>query len=66
MKIIELQNYNNQTILINPDGILKIEEAGASSQWHGIKSFVKLFDGTTIECSNDVKYIQRKLMENRE
>ncbi len=30
--------------------IARITEAGASSQWHGIKSIVRTFDGQTLEC----------------
>lgn len=29
--------------------IARITEAGASSQWHGIRAIVKLFDGDVLE-----------------
>ena len=40
-----------ETHYVAPAAIARITEAGVSSQWHGIRSIVKLFDGTTLECS---------------
>ena len=31
--------------------IARVTETGVSSQWHGIRSIVKTFDGQTLECS---------------
>jgi hypothetical protein len=45
------------THYVAPENICRITEAGASSQWHGIRSIVRLFDGTTLECSEDVEAI---------
>ena len=40
-----------ETHYVAPANIARITEAGVSSQWHGIRSFVKLFDGVVLECS---------------
>ncbi len=34
---------------LNPAAIASITEAGASSQWYGVKSIVRLFDGRVVE-----------------
>lgn len=39
------------THYLHPQAIARVTEAGASSQWHGIKSIVRTFDGETLECS---------------
>lgn len=40
-----------ETHYVAPANIARITEAGVSSQWHGIRSFVRLFDGAVLECS---------------
>ena len=40
-----------ETHFVDPRNIARITEAGVSSQWHGIRSFVRLFDGAVLECS---------------
>ena len=35
---------------VAPGAIARVIEAGTSSQWHGVWSIVKTFDGATIEC----------------
>ena len=42
--------HNNTVQYVAPNAIARVIEAGASSQWHGIRSIVKTFDGATIEC----------------
>ena len=34
---------------VNPKAIARITEARPSSQWHGIRAIVKLFDGEILE-----------------
>jgi hypothetical protein len=50
--MVEIRDFNGQKHYVAPSAIAKITEAGASSKWHGIRSFVKLFDGTEIESSD--------------
>ncbi len=51
------------THLVAIDNIARITEAGTSCQWHGIRSYVRLFDGDTLECSETVDHIHR-MMDN--
>lgn len=44
---------------VSTENIARITEAGASSQWHGIRAFVKLFDGTTLECCESADQIAK-------
>lgn len=49
--MIELHDANGRARFVAAEAIASVAEAGNSSQWHGIRSFVKLFDGEVIECS---------------
>ena len=54
MKMLRLTTPNSsgyETHYVAPANIARITEAGVSSQWHGIRSFVRLFDGAVLECS---------------
>jgi len=39
------------THYLAPQAIARVTEAGPSSQWHGIRAFVRTFDGAVLECS---------------
>ena len=45
----------HKVVYVAPSGILKVTEAGPNSQ--GIRSYVKLFDGTTVEASEEANVI---------
>ncbi|WMD20881.1 hypothetical protein RAS12_00490 [Achromobacter seleniivolatilans] len=47
--MIKLSNREGQTVYLAPGAIASIQEAGASSAWHGIHSYVRTFDGKTFE-----------------
>ncbi len=47
--MIRLTDINGQTHYLAPETIARITEAGASSQWHGIRAFVRTSEGRTIE-----------------
>ena len=47
--MIRLTDINGRTQYLAPQSIARITEAGASSQWHGIRSFVRTSDGKIIE-----------------
>jgi hypothetical protein len=47
--MIKLIQHNGGAVYLAPDAIARITEAGASSQWHGIRSIVTTFDKQTIE-----------------
>jgi NTP pyrophosphatase (non-canonical NTP hydrolase) len=54
-----------ETHFIAPTAIARITEAGVSSQWHGIRSFVKLFDCTTLECSEVASDIAKQVAQEQ-
>ena len=47
--MIRIFDANSHEIFLAAEAIASITQAGTSSQWHGIRSFVKTFDGRTIE-----------------
>lgn len=60
--MIEVTDNNGRLHLLNPDGIVRVEEAGASSQWHGIRCHIKTSDGAIIECQQSIQDV-RKLLQ---
>lgn len=52
--MFKLTDSNGRAVYVAPTNVARIDEAGDSSQWHGIRSFVRLFDGAVIECQQDV------------
>lgn len=61
--MIEVTDRNGRVHLLNPDGIVRVEEAGASSQWHGIRSHIKTTDGAVIECQQTIQELRSRLQE---
>ena len=59
--MIKLSDSNGQTVYLAPAAIASIQEAGASSQWHGIRAFVKTFDGRTIEAQQTAELIAQQV-----
>lgn len=59
--MIEVTDSNGRKHLLNPDGIVSVSEAGASSQWHGIRSHIVTMHGATIECQQSVQEVQKLL-----
>ncbi len=55
--MIKLTDINSLTHHVAAENICRISEAGPSSQWHGIRSIVKLFDGQTIECQESAQTV---------
>lgn len=66
--MIKIYKPSCAILMLHPDAIASIEEAGPSSQWHGIKAFVRTFDGRVIESGSTVREIesaiQRKAASN--
>ena len=48
--MIKVTHPSGQASYLAASAIVSITDAGASSQWHGIKSYVKLFDSKVLEC----------------
>ena len=60
--MICIQNYRGQYSYVSPDAVASITEAGTNSKWHGIHSFVTLFDGL-IESCEDAELIARRVVD---
>ena len=58
--IIVTDVYGRQHAL-SPTAIARIAEAGTSSQWHGIRSVIRTFDGQVIECREDMADVLARL-----
>jgi hypothetical protein len=46
---------------VSAKNIARITEAGVSSQWHGVRSIVRTFDGAVLECSETADDISRQV-----
>lgn len=57
MLMIHVTDINGRTQYLAAQNIARITEAGASSQWHGIRSFVCTNDGQTIEATETADQI---------
>lgn len=63
--MIELRDLHGHRRFVAADAIASITEAGASSQWHGIKCIVKLFDGSVIECGDECAKVAEMVRNER-
>lgn len=52
MNLIQIEAHDGHRQYVSAGAIARIVQAGASSQWHGIRSLVHLFDGGVIESRN--------------
>lgn len=57
--MLKLTDINGTTRYVAAENVARIDQAGASSQWHGIKSFVRTYDGCVIECQQDADAVAR-------
>ncbi len=65
--MIALTDMYNRQVLIHPDQIASVTEAGASQAWHGIRSNVqKAVDGRWIEVKESADDIRSLLDAARE
>lgn len=51
---------------VSPRNIARVTEAGASSAWHGIRSYVRTFDGAVLECSETPQEILEAIAKANE
>ena len=61
--LIRLTDYKGRMHLVSIYAISTISEAATSSQWHGIKSIVKLIDGEKLEVNETVQQISQKIVD---
>ena len=64
--MIRIDDYSGKAHYIAVDNIAHFQEAATSSQWHGIRSIVKLFDGTTIEAQDSCERILAAINASKE
>ena len=61
--MIKLTDYNGRDHYLAPEAIARVTEAGVSSQWHGIRSIVRTFDGQTLEVRDTPEEIAGQVRE---
>ncbi len=61
--MIEIRDYSGRTHYVAPSAIAHIQAASASGQWHGIRAYVKLFDGSTIEAGDTADRIVAQMQK---
>ena len=64
--MVEVSRIDGHKVFLAPSAIAQIYEAGASSQWHGIRAYVKTFDGQTIEVRESASEIIAEIGRNKE
>jgi uncharacterized protein YlzI (FlbEa/FlbD family) len=47
--MITLTDINRRQHFLSPTAIARVQEAGTSSQWHGVCAIVHMFDGQVLE-----------------
>lgn len=68
--MITLSDINRRQHYLAPSAIARVQETGASSQWHGICAIVHTFDGQVlevreraVEIANEVRMMTRKVQD---
>lgn len=61
--MIKLTDYNGRDHYLAPAAIARVTEAGVSSQWHGIRSIVRTFEGETLEVRESAKDIAQRMRD---
>lgn len=59
--MIEVNDTYGRKVFLAPSAVAEVIEAAASSQWHGIKAYIRTFDGRTIEVRESASEIARML-----
>lgn len=57
--MIRITDMNQRTHYLHRDAIARVVQAGPN--WHGIRAYVKTFDGQTIEACEDAEEISRRI-----
>lgn len=61
--MIRVTDINGCDFYIAASNIASINVAATSSQWHGVRSIVHLFDGGLIECQQEARDIAGQLAD---
>lgn len=59
--MIRLTDPSGAAIYLATAAIAEVHETGPSSQWHGIRSVIKTFDGRTLEAQERASEIAESL-----
>lgn len=55
--MIQVTDISGLRHFLAPAAIAQVTEAGPSAAWHGVKSFITLFDGKTIEAREECERV---------
>ena len=61
--MIKLTNSNGYDLYFASGAIASVQEAGTSSQWHGICAIVRTFDGQVLEVRQRTDDVVRQINE---
>ncbi|RRV49017.1 hypothetical protein [Pseudomonas sp. p106] len=64
--MITLTDINRRQHFLAPNAIARVQEAGTSSQWHGVCAIVHTFDGQMLEVRERAADIARQVGMHRE
>lgn len=64
--MIKLTDSKGRDHFLEPSAIARVQEAGTSSQWHGICAIVHTFDGQTLEVRERATDIASQIGMRRE
>ncbi|GLH31700.1 hypothetical protein BR1R5_10860 [Pseudomonas sp. BR1R-5] len=64
--MITLTDINRRQHYLAPTAIARVQEAGTSSQWHGVCAIVHTFDGQMLEVRERAADIARQVGMHRE
>ena len=62
--MIRLTERDGQAHYLAPQNIARVTEAGVSSRWHGIRAYVRTYDGVTIEACEEAGHIAALISES--
>lgn len=61
--MIKLTDHNGRDHYLAPAAIARVSEAGVSSQWHGIRSIVRTFEGEILEVRESSNEIAQQVRD---
>lgn len=62
--MIRVTDINGLDVYMAARNVASVNEAGQSSQWYGIRSIVRTFDGAVIECQQEARHVARLIAED--
>lgn len=62
--MIKPTDMNGLDVYMAARNVASVNEAGQSSQWYGIRSIVRTFDGAVIECQQEARHVARLIAED--